>query len=504
MLHLTQTQKLQQRLSPAQVQYLKILQLPTLQLEQKIKDELEMNPLLEEGMELEDEQEERLEQLQEERDPDEDGTDGQDDAMVKAKDSSSDSDTMDKEIRENSDEEYSWEEFFENTEGGASVNKYWDDDDDREMPTPATETMRERLRTQIQMLDFSEDEMQFAEEILWNIDDDGYLHVDFEGLRQDFNLTHDLHLTTQQAESVIRGIQRLDPPAIASRNLRECLLVQLELLPNTSTPRIIAQRILREAWDAFEKKHFDKLMQDLHINEDMLRRAFDVIRGLNPKPGESDGVVADNYLTPDFFIHKEDGEFVITLNERGVPPLRVNRAYKEMLLNQRKRISSETRQFLRQKMEAAKWFIQSIYQRRNTMLAVMHSIVDHQRPWFEHGHGHLKPLIYKDIAEDIEMDISTISRVVNGKYVQTEWGVFELRYYFSEGITTDDGEEVANKEVMAIIREIISDEHPRKPLSDQALTDILKKRGFNIARRTVAKYREAMDIPVSRMRKRLE
>ena len=505
MLHLTQTQKLQQRLSPAQVQYLKILQLPTLQLEQKIKDELEMNPLLEEGMELEDEQEERLEQLQEDREPGEDGSDGQEDGLVREKESSADSDTMDKEIREHADEEYSWEEFFENTEGGGTtVNQYWDEDDDREMPTPATETMRERLRAQIQMLDFSENEMLFAEDILWNIDDDGYLHADFDDLRKDFNLTHDLDVSAEQAESVIRGIQRLDPPGIASRNLRECLLVQLELLPNTSTPRIIAQRILREAWDAFEKKHFDKLMQDLHINEDMLRRAFDVIRGLNPKPGESDGVVADNYLTPDFFIHKEDGEFVITLNERGVPPLRVNRAYKEMLLNQRKRISTETRQFLRQKMEAAKWFIQSIYQRRNTMLAVMHSIVDHQRPWFEHGHGHLKPLIYKDIAEDIQMDISTISRVVNGKYVQTEWGVFELRYYFSEGITTDDGEEVANKEVMAIIREIIADEHPRKPYSDQALTDILKQRGFNIARRTVAKYREAMDIPVSRMRKRLD
>lgn len=504
MLHLTQTQKLQQRLSPAQVQYLKILQLPVLQLEQKIKDELEMNPLLEEGMEMEEEQDERLELLQEEREREaESDEDGSEVASVE-KERTNDDDTMDKEIRENADEEYSWEEFFENTEGGASVNQYWDDDDDREMPMPATETMRERMLAQMQLLDLSELERQFAEDILWNIDDDGYLRVDFPSLLVEFNLTHDSALGPERAEQVLRGIQRLDPPGVASRNLRECLLVQLELLPNVSTPRIVALRILRDAWDAFERKHFDRLMQDLHIDEDMLRRAFEVIRGLNPKPGEADAVVADNYIIPDFFVHKEDGEFVITLNDRGVPPLRVNRAYKEMLINQRKRLSSDTRQFLRQKMEAAKWFIQSIYQRRNTMLAVMHSIVDHQRPWFEMGHGHLKPLIYKNIAEDIEMDISTISRVVNGKYVQTEWGVFELRYFFSEGIATDDGEEISNKEVMALIREIIAAEHPRKPYSDQALTDILTQRGFNIARRTVAKYREAMEIPVARLRKRLE
>lgn len=507
MLHLTQTQKLQQRLSPAQVQYLKILQLPVLQLEQKIKDELELNPLLEEGMEMEEEQEERLELSAEERKAEEgDGAEesGEDsDVTVAERTSTSESDTMDKEIREHADEEYSWEEFFENTEDNVSVNKYWDEDDDREMPMPATTTLRERLLSQIQMLNFDTQEMLLAEDILWNIDDDGYLHGDFETVLREFNLEHDFELSLEQGEEVLRRIQRLDPPGIASRNLRECLLVQLELLPNVSTPRIVAIRILREAWDAFEKKHFERIMHDLHIDEHMLKRAFEVIRGLNPKPGESDGVVADNYLIPDFFVHNDDGEFVITLNDRGVPPLRVNRAYKEMLLNQRKRMSTETRQFLRQKMEAAKWFIQSIYQRRNTMLAVMHSIVEHQHAWFEYGHGHLKPLIYKDIAEDIQMDISTISRVVNGKYVQTEWGVFELRYFFSEGIATDGGEEVANKEVMAILREIIEQEHPRKPLSDQALTEILQQRGFNIARRTVAKYRETMDIPVSRMRKRL-
>ncbi len=503
MLHLTQTQKLQQRLSPAQVQYLKILQLPVLQLEQKIKDELELNPLLEEGMELDEELEERTDMLQEETPEITSEKNDTDEIAVPEKSKSSDDDTMDKEIREHADEEYSWEEFFENNEGASSVNSYWEDDDGREAPTPASVTLRELIAEQIQLVDLNETEVLLASTVLWNIDDDGYLHADFSQLVEDFNLEHEVNVSIEDAEKVLFRIQRLDPPGVGSRNLRECLLVQLELMPNDSTPRIIAMRILREAYESFEKKHFDKLMQDLHISQDMLKRAFDVIRSLNPKPGDGDGAVSTNYLIPDFVVYREDGDFIITLNDKGVPPLRVNRAYKDMLLNQRKRLSSETKQFLRQKMDAAKWFIQSIHQRRNTMQAVMHSIVEKQRRWFEKGHGHLKPLIYKEIAEDIEMDISTISRVVNGKYVQTEWGVFELRYYFSEGISTEGGEDIANKEVMSIIREIISVEDPKKPLSDQALTKILQDRGFNIARRTVAKYREAMDIPVSRLRKRL-
>jgi RNA polymerase sigma-54 factor len=502
MLHLTQTQRLQQKLSPAQVQYLKILQLPVLQLEQKIKDELELNPLLEEGMEMEEDLEEKTELLQEEKSAGDEASETEE-AVPLERNAESPDNTIEKEIRENSDEEYSWEEFFENNEGPSSTNQYWDEDDSREVPAPALVTLRERLRDQIQLLELTPLEETFAEVILWNIDDDGYLRTDFSQLLHDFNIENDADLSGEKAEAVIHRIQRLDPPGIASRNLRECLLVQLELLPNVSTPRIIAIRILREVYDAFEKKHFGRIMQELHISEDMLKRAFDVIRNLNPKPGDGDSVVSVNYLIPDFFVHREDGELLITLNDRGVPPLRVNRAYKEMLLNHRKRLSTETKQFLRQKMEAAKWFIQSIHQRRNTMLSVMQSIVEKQRAWFELGQGHLKPLIYKDIAEDIEMDISTISRVVNGKYVQTEWGVFELRYFFSEGISTDDGGEVANKEVMAILKEIIAEENPRKPLSDQELTEILQQKGFNIARRTIAKYREFMDIPVSRLRKRL-
>ncbi|MCB2204304.1 RNA polymerase factor sigma-54 [bacterium] len=496
MLHLTQTQRLQQKLSPAQVQYLKILQLPVLQLEQKIKDELEMNPLLEEGLEQLEDQEESQE-LEQRTDDDVPGEDGQ------KEESAADDEYLEKEIRENSDEEYSWEEFFENNEGSASVNQYYDGEDDREIPTPARVTLREDLIDQIVLLNLDQAEFKLAEAIIWNIDDDGYLHADFGDIVEDVNLQNGLAFTMGRAEEVLHRIQRLDPPGIGSRNLRECLLVQLDLQPNTSTARIVAMRILRETWEHFEKKHFDRIRQELHISEDMLKKAFDIIKALNPKPGEGESLDSVNYIIPDFFVTKDEGEFVITLNERGVPPLRVNKAYKNMLMHQRKALSSDTKQFLRQKMEAAKWFIQSIHQRRQTMMAVMSTIIEKQKDWFEHGTGHLRPLIYKDIADEIGMDISTISRVVNGKYAQTEWGVYELRYYFSEGIATDSGEEVANKEVKAILKGIIDEENPRKPLSDQALTKILQDKGFNIARRTIAKYREAMGIPVSRLRKRL-
>ncbi len=493
MLHLTQTQRLQQKLSPAQVQYLKILQLPVMALEQRIKDELEINPLLEEGMEQEELQEEL------------DDTDALlvDDTIVADTgtleeaapvESSAQDDYIEKEIREHQDDEYSWEEFFENNEGAAEKN-YYDQDDDREIPTPATVTMSERLVDQLRMLDLDDRLMVLGEEIIGNIEDDGYLRRNIKDLVLDINLETGHSFTQEEGELVLQRILRLDPPGIGSRNLRECLLVQLELMPNTSTARIIAMRILRECYTHFVKKHFDKIQQELHITQDMLRKAFEVIMRLNPKPGEGTITSSFNYIVPDFFVTRDKDDFIITLNDRGVPPLRVSREYKELLTNRRSGLNTETKQFLRQKMESAKWFIQSINQRRHTMIGVMHTIVNKQRQWFDHGPGHLRPLIYKDIADVISMDISTISRVVNGKYVQTEWGVHELRYFFSEGIPTASGIEVSNTEVKNIIKDIISAEDARKPLSDEAIMKILRERGYDIA-----KYREALGIPVSRLR----
>ncbi len=506
MLQLNQTQRLQQKLSPAQVQYLKILQLPQLALEQRIKNELELNPLLEEGIEqeeiLQEEPEISLEQEKPETNEPEEIVREFDDAITVEVNTSKDDEYLDHEIREHRDEETSWEEFFENNEGAASVN-YYDNEDDREFATPADVTMTERLIDQLRMLHLSEADTALGEEIIGNLDDDGYLRRELFEIVMDVNLEYHLNLSLDDAEEVLKKVQRLEPHGIAARDLRECLLVQLETMPNQSTARIIAIRILRECYESFAKKHFDKIKAELHIGDDMLKKAFDIIRHLNPKPGEGTIEAETNYITPDFFVTRDKDDFIITLNDYGIPPLRVSKAYKQMLTTRNNRIPADAKQFLRQKMETAKWFIQSIYQRRQTMLAVMQTIIEKQRAFFMYGPGNLRPMIYRDIAEEIGMDISTISRVVNSKYVQTEWGVFELRFFFSEGIPTASGVDVSNKEVKSILKQIIDSEDPKKPLSDQAIMKILQKQGFDIARRTVAKYRESMGIPVSRLRTKI-
>jgi len=261
--------------------------------------------------------------------------------------------------------------------------------------------------------------------------------------------------------------------------------------------------MLEQFFDEFTKKHFEQLSKLLGVPLNEVKEVLDLVSHLDPKPGEGEITTQENYITVDFLVHFEDGEFIIQLNDKNIPPLRINKEYRELMSRKKKNgVSPETKTFIRQKFEAAKWFIASIYQRRDTMLRVMRTIVDKQREFFEFGEG-LKPMIYKDIAEVIKMDISTISRVVNGKYVQTDFGVYELRYFFSEGISTQSGEDVSNKEVKLRIKEILETEDPHKPLSDDRIAEILNERGFNIARRTVAKYRESMMIPVARLRRKI-
>jgi RNA polymerase sigma-54 factor len=321
-----------------------------------------------------------------------------------------------------------------------------------------------------------------------------------------------LNLTEADVESVLKRIQRLDPVGIAARDLQECLLVQLEVLPDDTPGRTNALRMLRDAYKAFTMKHFDQIMRKLGIGESELKEAYDLIRSLDPKPGEGDVAPQLNYVVPDFSVLHEDGEFVISLNGRNAPELRINRHYRQMwnqLAIDKKRgaggngQTEETKQFLKSRMESARWFINSIHQRRQTMLRVMSAIVELQEAFFRDGEGQLRPMILKDVAEKIGMDISTISRVVNGKYVQTEFGTYELKYFFSEGLMTESGDEVSNKEVKALIERIIGDEDKSDPLSDQKLADMLAERGFNIARRTVTKYREQSGIPVARLRRQI-
>ncbi len=494
MLNLNQRQSLQQKLSPQQIQYIKLLQLPTLALEQRIKAELEANPVLEEG---EEEEEFEVE-----------GSETDSDASVAEAEAAD-------EREGDRDDEFDWDEFLnapDDLYGYKAQVDHSAEEEDRESPMAHMSSMAENLREQVGMLDLDEHEEMIAEQIIGSIDEDGYLRRPVESIIDDVMFNLGLMLTEDDIERVLRRIQQLDPVGIAARDLRECLLVQLESLPDDIEGREHAIIMLRDAYKAFTMKHFDQIMRKVGIDESELKEAYDLIRSLNPKPGEGEFSAQTNYVTPDFTVEVVDEEFRITLNGRNAPELRINNGYKQMwnqLSTDKKKDNSEsekageTRDFLKQRMESARWFINSINQRRQTMLKVMTSLVGIQADFFRKGEGHLKPMILKDIAEEIGMDISTISRVVNGKYVQTEFGVYELKYFFSEGLTTDSGEEVSNKEVKALIDRMIGAEDKAKPLSDQRLADMLAKEGFQIARRTVTKYREQLNIPVARLRKQI-
>ncbi|MCK9407655.1 MAG: RNA polymerase factor sigma-54 [Bacteroidetes bacterium] len=479
MLHLSQQQRLLQKLTPQQIQYLKLLQLPTLALEQMIKMELEINPLLEEGM------------------------DGETEVEQTADVTPAVEEETKKEEEEKKKDEFSFEDYLSDEESFAprrEVQQQNDDDEREEIPIAATTPLAEKLLDQLHLAEVTEMGMLVAEEIIGNIDEDGYLRRDLESIVNDINLSHKLHLTVPQVEEVLLIIQRLEPVGIASRSLQECLLIQLEFSKANHRLMELGKKLLRDHFDEFTKKHYEKISEILAVSIDEVKKILEVISHLNPKPGEGTIDAQQNYLTPDFIVTKDEDNFIIQLNDKNVPPLRINRNYKDLMSKRNKDVGADTKQFLRSKFDAAKWFIASIYQRRETMLKVMQEIVKRQHDFFDTGEG-LKPLIYKDIAEVIRMDISTISRVVNGKYVQTDFGVYELRYFFSEGISTQSGEDVSNKEVKARIREILVAEDKNKPLSDEDIAAILKEKGFNIARRTVAKYRESMMIPVARLRR---
>jgi len=491
--YLQQKQSLQQRLSPQQIQYIKLLQLPTLALEQRIKEEMETNPLLEEA-------------------------DGSTDDYQE--DNETDTDTSDDEVEPvDENEEIDWDEYLHGDERESyKTSNYNPDEDWRDLPNPYHETLLEELESQINLLKLSEKESLIADQILGSIDSDGYFRRDINSLIDSLAFNHQITVSEQDVLNVLSQIQRLDPPGIAARDLRECLMVQLELLPEETKGKKVAYRMLDQEWDSFEKKHFDKIKKHLNVSDDEMKEAYECIQSLDPKPGSGDDELSEsrNYIVPDFEVYYEpmidehgnqtdEGDFIISLNNRNVPNLRISPHYKEMWDDMKKKKSSEareTRSFIKGKMESAQWFIESIIQRQQTLMNVMKTIAALQEDFFKYGRG-LKPMILKDVAERINMDISTISRVVNGKYVQTNFGTFELKYFFNEGVETESGEEVSNRAVKNLLLGIIENENKAKPLSDQALTEELKKRGYKIARRTVSKYREQLNIPVARLRKQV-
>ncbi len=483
MLSLNQRLTQQQKLSPQQIQYQKLLQLNTLALEQRIKTELELNPILEEEIELTQEQDDK------ERD---------DDFEVE-------------EIKDPDKEEFELEDFM-NDHDYDHERVYRNNEEEQYHPlAPVRETLSEHLLEQLHMLNMNEEHTRLGEEIIGNLDESGYLKRTLEDLINELELFEHIIIDIDTAETILKRIQLFDPVGIASRDLRECLLIQLRRNKNADPYyKYLAEKMLEVYYDDFTKRRFEALKQKMNLTDETLKETVHLIQSLNPKPGEGNIESEEmNQISPDFVIEKMENDYVITLNDRSMPSVTISRQYLELFdSNKNKRgkknpREKETYKFLREKFESAKWFIACIQQRRETLMKIMQAIFHRQYEFFEKGAKALRPMIYKDIAEEINMDISTISRVVNGKYVQSPQGIHELKYFFSEGLSTDTGEEVSNKHIKERLKEIIEKEDKKKPYSDDKLAELLNGEGIHIARRTVAKYREQLRLPVARLRKEL-
>ena len=478
MLSLNQRLTQQQKLSPQQIQYQKLLQLNTLALEQRIKTELEINPILEEVLEEEPPEKEKEETETQE------------------------------EFEDYNKDEFEREDFMNDPDfEGDRINRSADEETYQPV-TPARESISEHLLKQLQMLNLDDKLYTLGEEIIGNLDRDGYLKRSLPELLNELRMFEHIEVSPEDAEELLKKIQKFDPIGIACRSLQECLLVQLRNSNFDPYYKYLAEQLLENHFDDFTKRRFDLLKQKMNLTDETLKATVELIQRLNPKPGEGNiESIELNQITPDFLIEKIDDDFVITLNDRSMPSVTVSRTYLEMFdsnkrskKNQREK---ETYKFLREKFESAKWFIACIQQRRETLMKIMRAILERQYEFFEKGPKFLKPMIYKDIAEEIRMDISTISRVVNGKYVQSPMGIHELKYFFSEGLATDSGEEVSNKHIKERLKEIIDKEDKQSPYSDDKLAEILNEEGIHIARRTVAKYREQLKLPVARLRKEI-
>lgn len=492
MLHQRLSQKMLQKLSPQQIQLMKLLQVPTANLEQRIKEELEINPALEESISDYDNDKEDLSEPEQIRDEEENYENNNEDDDF--------ADSLD--IQEYTKDDYD----YTNDDGD-----YRGKEDKKQTPFAIGKTFHDFLDEQLHLLDLDEHEWQIADQLIGSIDDDGYLRRELDAIVDDLAFQKNVSTSVEEIEEVLRTIHRFDPPGVGARNLQECLQIQLERKEQNSHVKL-ALRIITLQFEAFTKKHYDKLLKSLDIEEEQLKKALDVILHLNPKPGgASDNTTAINHQTiiPDFTVENNNGELEVLLNGKNAPDLRISDSFKEMLSSYGKGAMKDKKQkeavvFIKQKIDAAKWFIDAIKQRQHTLFVTMEAIVDFQKEYFLSGDEmKLRPMILKDIAEITSLDISTVSRVANSKYCQTEFGVFSLKHFFSEGLQTEGGEEVSTREVKKILEDLIAVEDKSKPLSDEFLTEQLKEKGYNIARRTVAKYREQLNIPVARLRKEL-
>lgn len=477
-------QTLSQKLSPQQIQLMKLIQLPTQALEERIKEELEENPALEEGAtELEEREEDYGDELN-----------AEDNERIEAEDINVDEYLSDDEI----------------PDYRLHANNYSPDDEETRVPVTGGETFHSQLSSQLGMRKISEDEREIAEYLIGNLDEDGYIRRDLEAIVDDLAFTQNIFTDLPTLERLLALIQELDPPGVGARSLQECLVLQLERkrsTPNTS----LAISILEDYFDEFTKKHYSRIMDKLGVDEEQLRGAISEVSKLNPKPGNSVALAGQptEGIVPDYFLTITDGELELQLNSRNAPELTVSREYREMLQHykaskEKNRSEREAVMFVKQKLDSAKWFVDAVRQRQQTLLVVMSAIMEYQKAYFLSGDERdLKPMILKDIADEVGMDISTVSRVASNKYVSTPYGTVLIKDFFSESMTNDQGEEVSTREIKKILEESIGEENKRKPLTDEQLADLLLKKGYPIARRTVAKYREQLGIPVARLRKEL-
>jgi RNA polymerase sigma-54 factor len=487
-------QKLLQKLSPQQIQLMKLLQVPTANLEQRIKEELEENPA--------------LEQFDEDYD-----TDYNDDIKDEFESNS------DEEILDGSEDEYEnidISEYVNDSDDDVADYKtrdegYGDNEEHKTIPIKNEQSFYELLINQLGLIQLEERLYKVAEQIVGSLDDDGYLRRELSSIVDDLAFRQNIITNEEEVSNLISQIQQFDPPGICARNLQECLLIQLNRKLNEEDNIETAIQILLKYFDEFTKKHYDKIQKGLNITEEQLKAAIQQIVKLNPKPGGNIGEInkAESYIIPDFFILNNAGNLELSLNNKNAPDLRISEGYKDMLKDYEKGSKKDKKQkeavlFIKQKIDSAKWFIEMILQRQTTLYNTMFAIMKHQESFFLTGdETELKPMILKDVAEVTKQDISTVSRVANSKFVQTEFGTYRLKFFFSESLSTDSGEEVSTREVKKILSDIIEAEDKNKPLADEVLTELLNQKGYNIARRTVAKYREQLNIPVARLRKEL-
>lgn len=471
---LQQTIALQTKISPQQIQMIKLLELPTMQLEERIKREIEDNIVLEEDTEAQQDNEETPEKI------------SVDDYIGKEDDTPS----------------YK-----------ARINNFSKDDKERPVYITEARSLGESLIEQLRFRSLTDEELTIAAYIVGSIDDDGYLRRDMQSLSDDLAFTRGMDVSPEEIERVLSVVHELEPAGIGARSLQECLLLQMERQHLDTPTKILAHKIIASHFESFAKKHYEKLIARLGVSEEEFREAIEHIRTLSPKPGNlyaEGGVDTTPYIVPDFLLDNSDGTLRLSLNSAGVPEVRISRRYRDMIRDMIapdgtvKAKDREAVQFVKSKIDSAKWFISAIKQRHDTLMRTMQTILDFQRDYFQDGDkSKLKPMILKDIADRTELDVSTISRVVNSKYIQTSFGIILLKSLFSEGMQTTSGEEVSSHEIKTILQECIDTEDKRHPLTDETLMEILNDKGYRIARRTVAKYREMLDIPVARMRKQI-